>query len=217
MSETVLCLMGSNPTGDAPFSCALQVGGAVHVARSEPGRRGDLATLVRDLCAAHGVDLCTLGELRIDLGPGSYTGLRVAVTFARFLQHFGGTPVRATDTLSVLALAAPAGAWTRIVPVLDARRGRLHAAALHTGGAHLMPAEPPRALAPGEFAAMLRPGDLVVGPAAVEALVAPLLGDTPFAAVAGADASLLLSPRLTLHAHTAAELEPKYLMGSYAE
>jgi tRNA threonylcarbamoyladenosine biosynthesis protein TsaB len=105
-ASPALAISGSNVTGDAPFSCALRRGGEVDEVRSPAGERGDLATLVRDLCAAHGVRPDQLAELRIDIGPGSYTGLRVAVTFARFLQRFGELRVLVIDSLSLLATAA---------------------------------------------------------------------------------------------------------------
>jgi len=60
-----LAVSGSNLTGDVPFSAALRLpDGAVHEARAPAGERGDLASLCRDLCAAHGVAPRDLAELR---------------------------------------------------------------------------------------------------------------------------------------------------------
>ncbi|MBL9079767.1 MAG: tRNA (adenosine(37)-N6)-threonylcarbamoyltransferase complex dimerization subunit type 1 TsaB [Planctomycetes bacterium] len=214
---TVLALSGSNVTGDAPFSCALRLRGAVHEARSPAGQRGDLAALVDAVCRAHGVRPADLTELRLDLGPGSYTGLRVAVTFVRFLQRFGGVPVLATDSLSLLATAA-LGAGTRLRPLLDARRERFHTALLAaTPGLGVL--EAPTALPLGEVLARAAAGDTFVVPAAVAAQHGDALRATGAALLVatGVAARDLFRAELPLLAATAAELEPKYLMGSYAE
>ncbi|MBX3461852.1 MAG: hypothetical protein KF830_01665 [Planctomycetes bacterium] len=215
-----LAVSGSNVTGDVPFSCALRLPHGVVEARSPAGQRGDLAGLVAGLCAAHGVRPEDLGGLRIDLGPGSYTGLRVAVTFVRFLQRFGALPVLAADSLSLLATAAIGRVprATRLRPLLDARRGRWHTATLHCDAA-LRLAEPPRAVPWPEVVADVRGGDLFVVPASAEAEVGAELRSRGGAvlAAAGISARQLFRAELDLAAADAAALEPHYLMGSYAE
>lgn len=212
-----LAVSGSNVTGDAPFSCALRLGTTVHERRSPAGQRGDLAALADALCRAHGVRPADVAELRIDLGPGSYTGLRVAVTFVRFLQRFGDVPVLATDSLSLLATAA-LGRGARLRPLLDARRERCHAALL-AAAPSLRLVEAPTALPLAEVLAAAATGDLFVVPASFEAQHGALLrgtGAEVFVA-AGVAAQDLFRPELALQSASASELEPKYLMGSYAE
>lgn len=215
-----LALSGSNVTGDAPFSCALRLADFVHEARAPAGRRGDLATLAAELCGAHGVRPGDLGELRLDLGPGSYTGLRVAVTFVRFLQRFGDARVLATDSLSLLALAAPdpTAAGRRLRPLLDARRERFHTALLVTGPV-LRVVEPPAALPFADVLARTAAGDTFVVPAAVEAAYGAALRATGAAVHVASlvTAGALFRPELSLEPATSAQLEPKYLMASYAE
>lgn len=215
-----LALCGSNLGGDLPFSCALRLPDGLHVARSPAGARGDLAALADELCRAHGVGPSDLRELRLDLGPGSYTGLRVAVTFARFLQRFGGIPVLACDSLLLVAAAAPPvpGA-VRLRPLLDARRDRFHCSAVRIGPAGLDHEVPPAAVPLAHVLDSLQPGDLVVTTAALAAR----LGDAVQAAGAAVavfgpiDASALFAAVLPLQACESAGLEPRYLMGSYAE
>ncbi len=216
-----LALSGSNVTGDAPFSCALRLAsGAVHELRSPAGERGDLAALVAALCAAHRVRPQDLGELRVDLGPGSYTGLRVAVTFVRFLQRFGDLVVLATDSLSLLATAALGRDLTgrRLRPLLDARRERFHAAML-TSAATLHLVEPPAALPFADMLVRVTAADLCVVPKSVDALVGATLraAGAEVLVAHGVAARDLFRPELVLSPSTSAELEPKYLMGSYAE
>lgn len=214
-----LALSGSNVTGDTPFSCALRLAGVVHEALSPQGQRGDLATLAALLCDAHGVQPADVGELRLDLGPGSYTGLRVAVTFVRFLQRFGDVRVLATDSLSLLATAAlPAAAGSRLRPLLDARRERFHAALL-VAEPVLRVVEPPAALPFADVLARAGVGDTFVLPAAVEAAHGAALRATGAAVHVAAlvTAAALFRPELSLEPATSAQLEPKYLMASYAE
>lgn len=58
----------------------------------------------------------------VGVGPGSYTGLRIVVTFAKVWGHSKDLPVY---TVSSLALMAQAGSVDSdyIIPLMDARRG----------------------------------------------------------------------------------------------
>lgn len=221
MSERpALALSGSNVTGDAPFSCALRLADRIVDLRSPAGERGDLAALARDLCRQHGVSPQDLGELRVDLGPGSYTGLRVAVTFVRFLHRFGDVPVLATDSLSLLATAALGRdlAGRRLRPLLDARRERFHCAALRFD-AGLHPIEPPQALARAELLGRLAASDVCIVPAALAAPLGAALkaAGAEVVVASGVVAADLFRPELALAPASSAGLEPKYLMGSYAD
>ena len=89
-------------------------------------------------------------QLAVSVGPGSFTGLRVAVATAKGLAFGEGPIVAPVPTLKALARgAAWAGAREdQIVAVLDARRGELYAAVYGANGTER--------LAP----ALLRPEDL---------------------------------------------------------
>jgi tRNA threonylcarbamoyl adenosine modification protein YeaZ len=216
-----LALCGSNLTGDAPFSCCLSLPNGRFVAVSPAAGRGDLAALVSGLCAEHGVQPADLRELRVDLGPGSYTGLRVAITFVRFLQRFGAIPVLACDSLLLLADAgaddAPAGA--RLRPLLDARRGRVHGATVELAGGSLRHLDEPAALPFERVVATIAPGDRFV----TTRDVATRFGDALLARGAGVrvaptiTAARLFSPRLPLASYEPHQLEPRYLMGTYVD
>jgi tRNA threonylcarbamoyl adenosine modification protein YeaZ len=215
-----LALSGSNPTGQTPFSAALRTAGAIASLQSPAGQRGDLAVLAQQLCQQHGLGPAELAELRIDLGPGSYTGLRVAVTLTRFVQHFAGIPVLAIDTLSLLARCSVApGCGQRLRPVLDARMGRYHTGTLHYHHEQLVAAAPPVALRPAVWLDSLAAGDLVIAPAALgEALASELQARSVAVCTAQpVTAAALFLPGLSLQACSSATLQPHYLIGSYAE
>src|SRR5262245_47233419 len=86
------------------YSCALRLESGTVL--EDPSDQAELAAVVERLFARAGLAPTALAELRLDLGPGSYTGLRVAVTFARTLQVLGGIRVRTATSLELLALRA---------------------------------------------------------------------------------------------------------------
>lgn len=199
-----------------PLSIALRLpDGAIEVVAADR-TAGDLVAIVARAFAERDLAPTDLEELRVDLGPGSYTGLRVAVTFARVLQSFHRVPVLTTTSLQLMAMAAwSSGAveTTReIRPVLDARRQRYHHA--RVGFADGMPlVDPPRATPAAELLAAI--GDEVV---IADAALHPLFSaQTKCTEPKSFDAGALFDPRLTLAAAKSEELSPLYLMGSYAE
>jgi tRNA threonylcarbamoyladenosine biosynthesis protein TsaB len=216
-----LALCGSNVTGDVPFSCALRLPQGIVAAQSAAGARGDLAQLVADLCAAHGVAPEQVGSIRVDVGPGSYTGLRVVVTFVRFLQRFAGVTVQAIDSLALLAaraLPTPLPPSGRVVAVLDARRQRVHRQAFTVRDGEVVALQPAAALPLAAVVADLRAADLVLVPETLpEALRAPLAANATVRVERALVAAEMWTPGLPFMPATAADLEPRYLMASYAE
>ncbi|MFN9707148.1 MAG: hypothetical protein ACK595_20325, partial [Planctomycetota bacterium] len=159
-------------------------------------------------------------RVRVDVGPGSYTGLRVALTFVRCLQRFGGVAVEAVDSLALLAAraAAPGVAARRVHAVLDARRERVHAQAFAVGAA-VRALAPAAAVSVAVAAAAVGPGELVVVPACLPPALRAAFADrgAEVLAVAGVVAAERLAPGVPFAAAGFADLEPRYLMGSYAE
>lgn len=94
------------------------------------GHAEALAPLTRDVLAAAATTVADLGAVAVTVGPGSFTGLRVGLAFARGLGLAASRPVLGVPGPVVLAhmarAAAPAGdsgdATESIVVVLDARR-----------------------------------------------------------------------------------------------
>ena len=224
MTGPLLALCGSNPTGDVPFSCALAAGGAVLEAESPPGARGDLASLVAGVCARAGLAPAAVRRLRVDVGPGSYTGLRVVLTFVRFLQHFGGASVEAVDSLALLAarastLPAPPGGVRRVRVLLDARRARVHTQVFDVTPAAIVAVSAAVAVPLPDVLRELAPGQDVLVPAGLPAALRDAL------AAAGAQvheqarvtAAAMLREPLPFTPACSADLEPRYLMASYSE
>jgi tRNA threonylcarbamoyladenosine biosynthesis protein TsaB len=68
-----------------------------------------------------------LDHVYLSLGPGSFTGLRIAVAIARALAQAAGCRIVGVPTLDVLAQNAPPE-FPVVVPILDAKRGQVFAA-----------------------------------------------------------------------------------------
>ena len=86
-----------------------------------------LLPMVRELCAEAGIAPAALDAIAVGIGPGAFTGVRVATAVAQGLAYAHALPVIEVSTLAALAQ----GAW-RLTGVrewlatLDARRHELY-------------------------------------------------------------------------------------------
>ena len=71
-------------------------------------------------------------EIYISIGPGSFTGLRIAVTIAKSIALVTGVKIVAVPTVEVLARNAPSDAQNVII-VLDAKRDQIFTARFQNG------------------------------------------------------------------------------------
>jgi tRNA threonylcarbamoyl adenosine modification protein YeaZ len=206
------------------YCCVLDVPGRE---RLRAAREDELAATVAELFDAAGLAPSALQQVRLDVGPGSYTGLRVAVTWARTLQAFADVELWAATSLELMALHA----WRRaavpddtpIRPVLDARRHRYHHAQVRLGETATLTA-PPRAVELGELIGAIEGQEtLLVEPTIRSSLVevAAQRGCRllPAPTDAGLElAELLFDPRLRARRVAVEEdLQPLYSMGTYAD
>ena len=122
-----------------------------------------------------GVALGELEAYAISIGPGSFTSLRVGIATVKGLAFESGLPIAPVSTLAALALAA--GPTDRlVVPMLDARRGEIYAAA-YAGASRREVVLPEGVYTPEALCTRIRPPCVLVGEGAVlcgEAIVAAL-------------------------------------------
>jgi tRNA threonylcarbamoyladenosine biosynthesis protein TsaB len=107
-------------------SAAIVDGRRLLAACSEPMLRGHqerLAPMVRDVALAAEVAFASIDRIAVTVGPGSFTGLRIGLAFAKGLSVGLDRPCVGIGVLE--ALAVTAGASGRIVAVIDAGRGNL--------------------------------------------------------------------------------------------
>lgn len=131
--------------------------GATHAA--------SLPRLVRAALSAAGAGIEAVDGVAVSIGPGSFTGLRIGLAFAKGLALAGGIPLVGVSTLEALATVAPAPAGGRICAALDARRGECWAAFFRRAATGLERLGPDAAVPAEALAGQLDPGTVVVGDA----------------------------------------------------
>jgi tRNA threonylcarbamoyladenosine biosynthesis protein TsaB len=142
--------------------------------RSEPMVKGHserIAGFARDAAAEAGVGFDMLDRIGVTVGPGSFTGLRVGLAFAKGLAAALDRPVAGVSTLD--ALAASVADAPAVAALIDARRGQVYAR-FWRGGAAEGPAEAlTLEAAAARIAGMAAGGVLVGSGAALFADLAP--------------------------------------------
>lgn len=111
-------------------TAALWSEGAVAVREERAGQRHSdlLVPMVMDLLAEAGLTLGQLDGLAYGMGPGSFTGLRIACGVAQGLALGAGLPVLGVSTLEALAEEAHAATGAdRVLACLDARMHEVYA------------------------------------------------------------------------------------------
>src|SRR5579872_7102287 len=96
-------------------SAAVLAQGRPLAVRSEPMTRGHqerLALMVREAMEAAGLPFSSLDRVGVTVGPGSFTGLRVGLAFAKGLGLALAKPCVGVGTLEALAASAPGAGLT---------------------------------------------------------------------------------------------------------
>jgi tRNA threonylcarbamoyladenosine biosynthesis protein TsaB len=99
------------------------------------GHQERLAPMARDVMAQAGLAFDRLDRIAVTVGPGSFTGLRVGIAFAKGLALALGKPAVGIGTLEALAAEASG----LVFPAIDARRGQLYLQAFEDGRALMAP------------------------------------------------------------------------------
>nr|WP_041374443.1 tRNA (adenosine(37)-N6)-threonylcarbamoyltransferase complex dimerization subunit type 1 TsaB [Phenylobacterium zucineum] len=158
-------------------SVAVVDGGRVLAHRSEVMARGHqerLAPMAQAVMADAGLPFAALGRIGVTVGPGSFTGLRVGVAFAKGLASALGLPAVPVGALEALAAEGGEGL---VAAAIDARRDQVYLQAFDAG----RPLMAPDALPLGQAAARIV--ELSMGrPLTLVGSGAPLLADAAPAA-----------------------------------
>ncbi|ASA26075.1 tRNA (adenosine(37)-N6)-threonylcarbamoyltransferase complex dimerization subunit type 1 TsaB [Paenibacillus donghaensis] len=106
-----------------------------------------LLPIIEQALQASGTTAAMLGGISVGVGPGSYTGTRIAVTAAKTLAWAWEVPVAGVSSLQALAwgglVAGRRGEAAEkdgrgpdwVIPLLDARRGQVYTALFVADGA----------------------------------------------------------------------------------
>lgn len=88
-----------------------------------------LALQVADLLKSEGIERSQLDAVCVGKGPGSFTGLRIGVSFAKGLSYGLQVPLLSIGTLDVLLEAGvQEGEFDLFIPTIDARRKEVYCA-----------------------------------------------------------------------------------------
>ncbi|MBO9560480.1 MAG: tRNA (adenosine(37)-N6)-threonylcarbamoyltransferase complex dimerization subunit type 1 TsaB [Caulobacter sp.] len=124
----------------AASSVAILDGDTIRAARSEPMTRGHqerVAVIARDVAGEAGVKFTDLACIAVTVGPGSFTGLRVGLSFAKGLATALSVPCVGVNTLEALAASADAPGF--VAGVLDAKMGQVYLQVFDGGKALMAP------------------------------------------------------------------------------
>lgn len=156
-------------------SVALFDGGRIIASAFEPMQRGQaerLPSMTAEVLAAAGQD-AKISRVAVTVGPGSFTGVRIGLSFARAFALARGVPCIGMSSLEVVALAE--GADGVRAAVFPAAQG-VYGAAYKNGEALI----PPSLLSADDFIAALPDETMTIGGPAAAAMVAAL-GERAFA------------------------------------
>lgn len=138
-------------------SVALGIGDQLLIERTfaaSIGHAGALLPTVDELCRESGWRPADLNDCYVSIGPGSFTGLRVAVAFARHLALAVGVRVVAVPTLEVIAwnLANEAVPDLQHIAVfLEAKKGMVFAALFAYDRGVIQSLKDPEIVTPADF------------------------------------------------------------------
>ena len=190
----------------ATCSVAVLEDGAVRAFASQSMARGHqerLAPMAREVMATAGLGFDALDRIGVTVGPGSFTGLRVGVAFAKGLSLALDKPAVGIGTLEALACEAEG----LVFAAIDARRGQFYLQGFEAGRALMAPEALTAEVAAARLAALSRgrPFTLVGSGAGLLAEAAP---QARVVSAEGADARRVGRLALT---RQPAPLRPLYL------
>lgn len=181
-------ILGLDTAQPACSAALLMEGGALFVRFEEmtKGHAEALAPMAEAVLEEAGITPADLDLIAVTIGPGTFTGTRVALSFARGLGAALRLPVLGLTSLEVLAEPAVAREGELIAASFDARRGEIY---LQLFEPDLTPASAP-ALA--KLDGLTLPGDLSGRPLCLvgtgSALLAEVLEDSHALRASGAPA-----------------------------
>ena len=163
------------------------------------GHAEQLPAIVQSVLEAGGVDFPEIDRLGVTIGPGSFAGIRVGVSFVRGLALALAVPSVGVGSLEAMAVPEAARSGKPVMAVLDARRDRVWSVLVDAGGQLI---EPAAELTPEAAARLARSTDCAITGSGGVVLAAI---DASLACRVVAD---LVAPEIGDVARLAARLEP---------
>jgi tRNA threonylcarbamoyladenosine biosynthesis protein TsaB len=137
----------------------------VEVVDSSPGRDMKPFALIEAALHKAGLEREAIECLAIGIGPGSYTGIRVALALAQGWQLATGVKLLGVSSVAVVAAQAVAmGVSGRFNVVVDAQRGEFYLAGYEAGSGALQETAPLQIATATVVAERATCGELLIGP-----------------------------------------------------
>jgi tRNA threonylcarbamoyladenosine biosynthesis protein TsaB len=167
-----------------------------------------LVPTVAGLLVRHGFERSSIGLIGVASGPGSFTGLRIAIATVKGLAEAFDTPVVAISVLEAIALAA--GRDGKVVAAIDAQRAEVFFGEYLVESASPVPARMNReaVCSFAEFTSLFGPG------VSATTVCTPDVGLAARIREAGIDAEILARPSAEAFASIAYR---KFLAGIRAD
>ena len=147
-------------------SVALARNGRVLAETSETGGRETHAFgMIEKVLAAAKIARAEIECLAVGLGPGSYTGIRVALAIAQGWQLATGVKLLGLGSADCLAAQARAEKiFGRVNVVIDAQRGEFYRAAFEISETGVKEIEPLKIVPAAEIETRAGAGEILIGP-----------------------------------------------------
>lgn len=222
MADGTRIALGISASGT--LSCAMLAEGQMltHASHESPRSAGLLATLVEKLLKQVDAKPEQIKEVRVDIGPGSYTGLRAALAFAQIAGNFAGASLFTATSAELVAIAALetglVDAGDSLLSLRDGTRKLVLRTELRVAE-RVAVSDAPRAHQYHQLIESIRPEHIILADAGLRTAVRARIEELDCKVLTAPDygAVQLFSPRLAPRSTPIEGLEPLYLMGSYAE
>ena len=100
-----------------------------HYIKGQRDHAINIVKILEDMLKEEGIKVDDLGKIVCGIGPGSYTGVRMAVTVAKMMAVFKHIPLYKISTLALMA----SGTKGEALAMIDARRGNAFCARYNDG------------------------------------------------------------------------------------
>jgi len=144
------------------FTLAIYDNGKVCEYNLKTGRRLSelLAPLVKKSLNALGLNPGDMDYFAVGCGPGSFTGIRLGLSFMKGFGLASGKPLIGESTLDILAMNCPL-TDKKIIPAIDARRGLVYSCEYKYKNGKLKRLTPYLLLSKEEFIRRISPSSVI--------------------------------------------------------
>ena len=133
-------MLAIDTTAAVATAALFQDGALIAEREADAGKKHaeTLLPLIDELLEENGVTIHDIDLFAVDIGPGSFTGVRIGVSLVNALAFAAGKQIVAVDSLETLARAA-AETSHPVCAIIDARNGNAYAALYQAGKTLIQP------------------------------------------------------------------------------